>query len=103
MKNKIITIFAFFLSFYLNAEQTEITTTGGIEVFKQEKYYLLKENVIIDSDNFKLNADLVKAYFEKDLYDITRIEEARSFFRSISRPSIASLGSAAGPIGFAKQ
>ena len=74
MKNKIITIFTFFLSFYLNAEQTEITTTGGIEVFKQEKYYLLKDDVIIISDNFELKADLVKAFFEKDLYDIIKID-----------------------------
>ena len=65
--------------------QTEITTDGGVEVFKQEKYYLLKENVIIDSDNFKLNADLVKAYFEKDLYDITRIDaEGKVTFKTSS-------------------
>ena len=65
--------------------QTEITTDGGVEVFKQEKYYLLKENVIIDSDNFKLNADLVKAYFEKDLYDIIRIDaQGRVTFQTSS-------------------
>tara|TARA_Y100001960_G_scaffold227581_1_gene238431 strand:+ start:931 stop:1683 length:753 start_codon:yes stop_codon:yes gene_type:complete len=73
MKNKIISIFIFFLSFSLYAEQTEITTTGGIEVFKQEKYYLLKDNVVIISDNFELRADHVKAFFEKDLYDIVQI------------------------------
>tara|TARA_Y100000741_G_scaffold358521_1_gene337826 strand:+ start:524 stop:1291 length:768 start_codon:yes stop_codon:yes gene_type:complete len=65
--------------------QTEITTDGGVEVFKQEKYYLLKENVIINSDNFKLNADLVKAYFEKDLYDIIRIDaEGQVTFKTSS-------------------
>ena len=53
--------------------QTEITTDEGIEVFKQEKYYLLKKNVKISSDEFGLEADLVKVYFKKDLYDITRI------------------------------
>ena len=53
--------------------QTEITTDDGIEVFNKEKYYLLKTNVKIISDEFELNADLVKAYFNKDLYDIIRI------------------------------
>jgi len=54
--------------------QTEITTEEGIEVFQKEKYYLLKKNVIIESDEFVLSADLVKAFFEKDLYDIQKIE-----------------------------
>ena len=53
--------------------QTEITTDDGIEVFNQEKYYLLKTNVKIISDEYELSADLVKAYFNKDLYDVTRI------------------------------
>ena len=53
--------------------QTEITTDDGIEVFNQEKYYLLKTNVKIISDEYELRADLVKAYFNKDLYDVTRI------------------------------
>ena len=53
--------------------QIEITTDDGIEVFNKEKYYLLKTNVKIISDEYVLNADLVKAYFNKDLYDITRI------------------------------
>ena len=53
--------------------QTEITTDDGIEVFNKEKYYLLKTNVKIISDEYELHADLVKAYFNKDLYDITRI------------------------------
>ena len=57
-----------------NVGQTEITTDEGIEVFQKEKYYLLKKNVIILSDNFELKADLVKAYFDKDLYDIIKIE-----------------------------
>mgnify|MGYP000333088512 FL=1 len=34
---------------------------------------MLKTNVKIISDEYELNADLVKAYFNKDLYDITRI------------------------------
>jgi lipopolysaccharide export system protein LptA len=54
--------------------ETEITTDGGIEVFQLEKYYLLKKNVIILTDTFELKADLVKAYFEKDMYDIVKIE-----------------------------
>ena len=58
--------------------QTEITTEDGIEVFQIEKYYLLKKNVKIISDNFELSADQVKAYFEKDLYDIIKIESEGS-------------------------
>ena len=53
---------------------TEITTDNGIKVFQNEKYYLLKGNVIINSDDFILKANLVKAYFDKDLYDIIKIE-----------------------------
>ena len=34
--------------------QTEITTDDGIEVFNKEKYYLLKKNVKINSDEYKL-------------------------------------------------
>ena len=71
----IITILLFFSFHTIGREsgQTEITTDDGIEVFNQEKYYLLKTNVIIISDEYELSADLVKAYFNKDLYDITRI------------------------------
>ena len=54
--------------------ETEITTDDGIEVFQNEKYYLLKKNVIISSDDFKITADSVKAKFEIDLYDITSLE-----------------------------
>ena len=54
--------------------ETEITTDDGIEVFQNEKYYLLKKNVIIASDDFKITADSVKAKFEIDLYDITSLE-----------------------------
>ena len=50
--------------------ETEITTQEGIEVFQNEKYYLLKKNVKIESDNFTLIGDIVKIFFEKDLYDI---------------------------------
>ena len=39
--------------------QTEITTEEGIEVYQKEKYYLLKKNVQIEADNFKLTADNV--------------------------------------------
>ena len=71
----IITILIFFSFQTIGREsgQTEITTDDGIEVFNKEKYYLLKKNVKIISDEYELNADLVKAYFNKDLYDITRI------------------------------
>ena len=66
-----------FLSFSLMGReegQIEISTEEGIEVFQKEKYYLLKKNVLIESDEFILSADLVKAFFEKDLYDIQKIE-----------------------------
>ena len=73
---KIIIIFYFLFSSILQARelgQTEITTEEGIEVYQKEKYYLLKKNVEIESDNFKLTAQIVKAYFDKDLYDIVEI------------------------------
>ena len=56
-----------------NIGETEITTNDGIEVFQEEKYYLLKKNVEITSDEFELNANLVKIFFEKDLYDIQEL------------------------------
>ena len=73
---KIIIIFFFLFSPILQARelgQTEITTEEGVEVYQKEKYYLLKKNVEIESDNFKLTAQTVKAYFDKDLYDIVEI------------------------------
>ena len=73
---KIFLIILFFCLELFSREigQTEITTDEGIEVFQNEKYYLLKKNVIIDSDNFQLMGQNVKAFFKKDLYDITNIE-----------------------------
>ena len=53
--------------------ETEITTDDGIEVFQEEKYYLLKKNVEMVSDEFELNGNLVKIFFEKDLYDIQEL------------------------------
>ena len=52
-----------FFSCYVHAKEsgeTEITTEDGIEVFQNEKFYLLKKNVNIKSDNFDLSADNVK-------------------------------------------
>ena len=72
---KLLIIFCFFTTI-LNARevgQTEITTEEGIEVYQKEKYYLLKKNVEINSDNLNLKADLVKVFFDKDLYDVTNI------------------------------
>jgi lipopolysaccharide export system protein LptA len=71
----------FFLIVFLNYKyvlgrnigETEITTEDGIEVFQEEKYYLLKKNVEIISDEFELNGNLVKIFFEKDLYDIEKL------------------------------
>tara|TARA_Y200000002_G_scaffold248548_1_gene205853 strand:+ start:1638 stop:2399 length:762 start_codon:yes stop_codon:yes gene_type:complete len=65
-----------FFTSCVNAQETgetEITTEDGIEVFQNEKFYLLKKNVNIKSDNFDLNADNVKIYFDKSLYDIIEL------------------------------
>jgi len=76
---KLIISAGFFISYSMNGfsrgiGETEITTDDGIEVFQNEKYYLLKKNVIISSDDFKITSDNVKANFEIDLYDITSLE-----------------------------
>ena len=72
---KFFLIFCLFINMLQAREvgQTEITTEEGIEVYQKEKYYLLKKNVIILSDEFELSADLVKVYFDKDLYDVINI------------------------------
>ena len=73
----------------LDANQTEITTDEGIEIFQEEKYYLLKKNVEIVSNNFTLSADIVKAYFDKDLYDIIKIESLENVTLSSQNGIIA--------------
>ena len=78
-------VIIFLISFNLYSREigeTEITTEDGIEVFQEEKFYLLKKNVIIESDNFTLSADDVKINFDKNLYDITNLyaEGNVSFF-----------------------
>ena len=77
MKKTIIIVFLLITynsSFSRNIGETEITTEEGIEVFQNEKYYLLKKNVKIESDSFNLTGDLIKIFFEKDLYDIKIID-----------------------------
>ena len=77
MKLIIKIIIIFLISITLNAKEigeTEITTEDGIEVFQNEKFYLLKKNVKIHSDNFILSADEVKINFDKSLYDITELD-----------------------------
>ena len=69
----LIILFNLNLAFSRNAGETEITTEEGIEVFQEEKYYLLKKNVEILSDEFYLEGQLVKIFFGKDLYDIIEI------------------------------
>ena len=54
--------------------QTEITAADGIEVYQDEKYYLLKKNVKIESDDLNLIGDTIKIYFDEDLYDIKKID-----------------------------
>ncbi len=76
MKLVVKIVIIFLISITINAREigeTEITTEDGIEVFQNEKYYLLKQNVKIKSDNFDLNADNVKINFGKNLYDITEL------------------------------
>ena len=66
----------FLISFSTAAREqgeTEITTEDGIEVFQNEKFYILKKNVKIVSDNFYLNADDVRIDFDKSLYDISEL------------------------------
>ena len=71
---KFIILFFFSITSYAREiGETEITTEDGIEVFQNEKFYLLKENVNIESDNFTLSANNVKINFDKNLYDITVI------------------------------
>ncbi len=75
---KIIKIFFLILfigkiAFARNIGETEITAEEGIEVFQDEKYYLLNKNVKIESDNFELFGDQIKIFFENDLYDIKKI------------------------------
>ena len=74
-------IFYFFILFIninnisaRNIGETEITAEEGIEVFQDEKYYLLKKNVNIESDNFVLKGDEIKIYYEVDLYDLKIID-----------------------------
>ena len=69
-----------------NKGETEITTEDGIEVYQNEKFYLLKKNVKIVSDNFILNADNVKINFDKNLYDIT-ILDAKGNVKFVSQIS----------------
>ena len=76
---KILILFITLLMFFNNCwarkiGQTEITTEEGIEVFQNEKYYLLKKNVKIEADSFTLHGDVIKIFFEKDLYDIKIID-----------------------------
>tara|TARA_B100000963_G_C22616453_1_gene667594 strand:+ start:580 stop:1344 length:765 start_codon:yes stop_codon:yes gene_type:complete len=71
---KLIIIFMFSMNLQAReVGETEITTDDGIEVFQNEKFYLLKKNVKIVSDNFTLSADDVKINFNKNLYDITEL------------------------------
>ena len=77
MKLIIKVLIIFLISITLNAREigeTEITTEDGIEVFQNEKFYLLKQNVKIVSDAFTLSADEVKINFDKSLYDITELD-----------------------------
>ena len=72
LKIKLIFLFSINLEARERGE-TEITSEDGIEVYQNEKFYLLKKNVKIESDEFVLNADNVKITFDKSLYDITEL------------------------------
>ena len=69
-------LITFFLSIPSEAREigeTEITTEDGIEVYQDEKYYLLKKNVVIESDNLILKAENVKINFKNNLHDIIEL------------------------------
>ena len=55
----------------------KISSTLIRECLNKGNFDLLKKNVSIISDNFELKADFVKAYFDKDLYDISKIESEK--------------------------
>ena len=67
---KLLIIILFFSSSILSREvgQTEITTDEGIEVFQKEKYYLLKKNVSIISDNFEFDLKAILFCHHKEKY-----------------------------------
>ena len=95
MKSKFVIFFIniLFFSFFAFAEtakfdQTIITTDGGIEVFQNEKYYNLVNNVDIKSKNFDLKADNVRAYYGKDYYDLTKIIATGSAYILTSENSV---------------
>ena len=72
--------------------ETEITTEDGIEVYQNEKYYILKKNVKIISDKFILNADNIKVNFDKSLYDIDSLEAKGNIFFKSNESKIQSSG-----------
>ena len=74
---KYIIFILLLISNFLYAEEirngtTIITTDGGIKVYQNEKYYDLLDNVRIDSKDFDLTANNVLAYYDADLYDLTK-------------------------------
>lgn len=75
-----------------NIGETEITTEDGIEVYQEEKYYLLNKNVEIDSDELSLKGQTVTVYFEKDLYDIVKLIAEKEVIFSSSEYSINGRG-----------
>ena len=79
MKNKVIIYLAIFIVFYFTKiltfakSPTVITADDGIEVFQIEKYYNVSKNVDLKSEDFDLKADNLKAYYDKDFYDLIKI------------------------------
>lgn len=79
MKNKVIIYLAIFIVFYFTKiltfakDPTVITADDGIEVFQIEKYYNVSKNVDLKSEDFDLKADNLKAYYDKDFYDLIKI------------------------------
>ena len=88
----LIFIFASWSLSARNIGETEITTDEGIEVFQNEKFYLLKKNVQIISDTFSLSGDEVKVFFNKDLYDITTIYADGKVFLNADANGINAIG-----------
>ena len=70
----IFSYFVIFSSICLAREFGGESTQRMVLKFSNEKYYLLKKNVVILSDNFNLRADDVKINFDKNMYDIVELD-----------------------------
>ena len=88
-----ITLFLFCNnSFTREIGETEIITEEGIEVYQKEKFYLLKKNVQIKSDDFNLNGNNIRIDFDENLYDIVKIDAKGKVYLNSNIYNIKSKG-----------